>query len=371
MSDTLALQWNIRGYRANYADLLKLIQTYSPMVVCLQETLLGLNTPTPPSGYAAHFTSPAANARPGTGLATIVNKAVACTPIPLQTTLQAQAHRVGLKRPVTICNLYISPNELLSCALLVNLIGQLPAPYLLVGDLNAKHPLWGGEIADGRGGHVETFLLTSDIALLNTGEPTHFHTQTASLSAIDLSFCSPILSPDLAWHVLKEPCGSDHFPIIITTPHPEDTSSICRYIMRKANWPLFTAYTDTPLPPQDASCDEMVEYFNAALLHAADLSIPTSKGAPRKIRTPWWNDQCELAKRQRRRAFNRYQRTQTIADKITYSRETAKARHTYFLSRRESWENFVSTINVNTPMTKVWSRIRKMMGKYNSHPPQP
>ena len=143
MSDTLVLQWNIRGYRANYAELLKLTQTYNPMVVCLQETLLGLYKPTFPSGYKAHFISPNADARPGTGLATIVHQAITCTPVPLQTTLQAQAHRVGLKRPVTVCNLYISPNELLSCALLTNLVGQLPAPYLLVGDLNAKHPLWG------------------------------------------------------------------------------------------------------------------------------------------------------------------------------------------------------------------------------------
>ena len=369
MSDTLVLQWNIRGYRANYAELLKLTQTYNPMVVCLQETLLGLYKPTFPSGYKAHFISPNDDARPGTGLATIVNQAITCTPIPLQTTLQAQAHRVGLKRPVTVCNLYISPNELLSCALLTNLVGQLPAPYLLVGDLNAKHPLWGGDIADGRGGHVESFFLSSDIALLNTGEPTHFHTQTASFSAIDLAFCSPILSPDLAWQVLEEPYGSDHFPITITTLHPEDTSTARRYIMRKANWQSFTACTATPPPPQNISCDEMVEHFNNILLHAANLSIPVTKGTPRKVRTPWWNDLCEIAKRRRRRAFNRYRRTKAEADKITLSRETAKARNTYFLSRKESWEKFVSSINVNTPMSKVWSRIRKMTGNYNSHPP--
>ena len=149
---------------------------------------------------------------------------------------------------------------------------------------------------------METFLLTSDIALLNTGEPTHFHTQTSSLSAIDLSFCSPVLFPDLTWQVLEEPHGSDHFPITITTLHPEDTSSTRRYIMRKANWPMFNACTTTPLPPRDVPCDEMVEYFNNTLIHAADLSILITKGAPRKIRTPWWNDTCEMAKRRRKRA---------------------------------------------------------------------
>lgn len=53
MSDTLVFHWNIRGYHANYAELLKLTQTYNPMVVGLQETLLALYKPNLLSEYKA------------------------------------------------------------------------------------------------------------------------------------------------------------------------------------------------------------------------------------------------------------------------------------------------------------------------------
>ena len=34
------LQWNCRGIRANYEELLLLLNKYNPKVVCLQETFL-------------------------------------------------------------------------------------------------------------------------------------------------------------------------------------------------------------------------------------------------------------------------------------------------------------------------------------------
>ena len=55
-------------------------------------------------------------------------------------TLQAVAARVALSKAVTVCNIYIPPSVDVSLSDLEQLIQQLPAPFVLVGDFNAHSP---------------------------------------------------------------------------------------------------------------------------------------------------------------------------------------------------------------------------------------
>lgn len=130
------------------------------------------------------------------------------------------------------------------------------------------------------------------------------------------------------------------------------------YIMRKANLRWFTACTAILLPPQTMPCDEIVKYFMNVLLHTADIS-PMTRGKTRKIRILEWSSLCEIAKQE----WNWYWHTTTEPDKIMYKWKMAKAQNTCHLSQLESRESFVSSINVNTPISKVWSHTRKVTGK--------
>ncbi len=70
---------------------------------------------------------------------------------------------------------------------LVNLINQLPTPFLVVGDVNAHSPLWGSSRTCRRGAILESVIDTMNLAILNTGEPTHFAVATNSSTAIDVA----------------------------------------------------------------------------------------------------------------------------------------------------------------------------------------
>ena len=74
--DNLIVQWNIRGFRKNYAELITLLKEHNPIVICLQETELGTMTPKVSRGYTAHYKSHP-HGRPGTGLETLVHQSVA------------------------------------------------------------------------------------------------------------------------------------------------------------------------------------------------------------------------------------------------------------------------------------------------------
>ena len=73
----------------------------------------------------------------------------------------------------------------------MQLVNQLPPPYIILGDFNAKHQLWGNDRTDERGQVIEQFINATNICILNTGQHTYFHVANGSSSAIDLSLCSP------------------------------------------------------------------------------------------------------------------------------------------------------------------------------------
>ena len=76
------LQWNIRGCRANYENVLVLIKDIQPVVVSLQETMHENRVLRGPKGYRAYIdSSPRAGA--GTSLATFIRHDIPAYAVPI------------------------------------------------------------------------------------------------------------------------------------------------------------------------------------------------------------------------------------------------------------------------------------------------
>ena len=355
------VQWNIQGFNSKYEEYIE-IKKKKPAVMCFQETMLGNVVPASPRGYSIYAHSASDQPIPGTGLVCIIRDDVAHYPIPLNTTLQAMAFRIRLRKDITICNMYIQ-HQNLAFNDIQDLYNQLPKPAVMLGDFNARHTLWGDHQINQRGRTMEDFIMQNDVGMLNNGQPTHFHAQTATESAIDLSIVSSELLIDMAWLVSDCLRGSDHYPIYITD-NTEEIELQPRYIIAKADWPLFNTLTYMQLNIEDKNVNELVDIFTNTVQSAAEHSIPQTSGGVRRCPVPWWNAQCTLANAERKRTLRRYQRTRLIADKVTYSRARAKARYIKRQARRLSWQQYVTSINSNTSSTKVWKRINKIRGKY-------
>ena len=109
---------------------------------------------------------------PGNGHAIMIRISTAHTILPPNTKLQTMACRVGITNTFTICILYLHSNE---NPPIQDLINQLPPPFLILGDINGRHPSWDGDRTDQHGLTVESLFLNNDINILNTGSMTHFH----------------------------------------------------------------------------------------------------------------------------------------------------------------------------------------------------
>ena len=136
----------------------------------------------------------------------------------MNTPLQAMAARVTLNKFVTFCSIHLPPPDHVAKTDVINLIEQLPSPFVLLGDFNGHSPVWSNESYNSRGQMLEDLFSEMDLCILNDG----------STSALDISICGPSLVLDYEWNTHEDLCGSDHFPVILTSNAVDANQQCCR-----------------------------------------------------------------------------------------------------------------------------------------------
>ncbi|GFT53027.1 uncharacterized protein TNCV_2631481 [Trichonephila clavipes] len=134
------------------------------------------------------------------------------TVVTLHTSLQAVAVRIHIHSLVTVCCVYLPPNDVVPQVDLNQLVSQLPAPFILLGDFNGHSPLWGHDDTNSRGRQIEQLISDHCLCLLNNDEKTYFHAPTRTFHSLDLAICSPTLLPMLNFDLHN----SDHFPLLVS-----------------------------------------------------------------------------------------------------------------------------------------------------------
>ena len=64
---------------------------------------------------------------------------------------------------------------------------------------------------------LEDLFSEMDLCILNDGSAACIHLATGSTSALDVSICAPSLVLVYEWKLHEDLCGSDHFPVILTS----------------------------------------------------------------------------------------------------------------------------------------------------------
>ena len=289
--------------------------------------------------------------------------------------------QIHVDKKVTLCSLYLEPGleerlfdragnpRQLDLTDLQNLIDQLPSPFILMGDFNAKHTLWGSNVCDRWGNLIEQLLDDNDIVLMNNGSPTRYDVYHNTSSAIDLSICSSELVLDYQWSVDRHLYGSDHWPIHLKLVHNLPSPCLPKWKIEEADW---NTYTRTTTMEKDYS--EFTSPVNA-YQHLTNLisdkavkCIPRTAGMPRRPAVPWWNKKCAIARKVTRTCFRRYLRSPCEANRIAYARARAKQKRVIKKAKRTSWKKYISELSSKTPSSEIWSKIRKLQGKFVPSP---
>ena len=101
------IQWNCRGLRSNYNEILLLLSLLSPSVFCLQETFLKTDDQLNIRDFNTYNYIYSEGQRPSGGSSKLVHSSCPQREIKLVTNLQAIAVSVTLDKEITICSVYI------------------------------------------------------------------------------------------------------------------------------------------------------------------------------------------------------------------------------------------------------------------------
>lgn len=356
------IQWNCRGVIKRYCDIGLLLQN-DPICLCLQETKFSPDQVYSRRGYNIVRYDVSDAQRACGGVAIFLKDNIPYREIAIQSVnLQVVAVEILLPKKLTVCNLYL-PNQNWQTDDLDKIIAQLPKPFVVTGDFNAHSPLWGSTKRDTKGISLENWLDRDDIVLLNDGSHTSFNTISNCFDAIDLSFSSSALASSLKWTVVQDLHNSDHFPILIEVECQEPAKSIPRrWILERANWQDFRNKLVKPSINDPKSITECI-------ITAAETSIPKSSGRPLRRIVPWWNAEVENSIKNKKTSLNRFKKSPTIDNLIAFKKARAKARKIVLESKRNSWNNFTSTISSNTNINEIWRKVKAISGNSISHPP--
>ena len=192
------IQWNCGGIKPNYEEIKCIMTNYNPNIICLQETLLNETDNITFKGYNTYNqTNRSARDNWQTGSTSIIIKnQIPHAVRPPQTNLQAIALKVSLHQTITICTIYISPKHKLNKTEIENLMEPLPTPIILMGDFNAHSKMWGYNDINLTGKILESILESPELCILDDKTHSYLHPGAWTISAIDLTLCSPLIFMD-------------------------------------------------------------------------------------------------------------------------------------------------------------------------------
>ena len=364
MTPNSILQWNINGYRAKNLALLNILQEYSPKVIALQETKVDSDVYMKIKGFDNIYRKDRDNH--GGGVCIAIHNSIPSQAIKVNTNLEIVACRVMFKNyKLTVCNVYFNNNADITYDAL-NIIKSLPTPILVLGDVNAKHPVWGSNQSDTRGTVINDWVLDNEFFIINDGSPTRYCIGSNTYSHIDISMTNISQSNKFKWQTITNRLVSDHFPILID--HEFEglyKSKLPRWIMEKADW---NGYRDNTNIPLDIShVNNPCETITSILKNSATEHIPKSSSIINtKYSNCWWDENCSEATHNAKKQFNKIKRVSTPDDVEAYLELEEIVKTTLLNAKSESWNKYVATITRTTSIKEIWNKINSISGKSNN-----
>ncbi len=178
--------------------------------------------------------------------------------------------------------------------------------------------------------YCEKIISDNDLCIYNDGSSTYIHPATGSMTAIDLSLCTLSLFLDYIWEVHEDLCGSDHFPTFLHLNEVGNNDTIQTWKFRKADWPEFKIICSDELTPDHTKNirENKVEIYTSSLHFIAEVTIQKTPVVPKKLNKPLWNEACEEAVKERRRALRVFQKKPSQVNLDHFKLKYARARRT-------------------------------------------
>jgi len=359
------LQWNACSLNRRTAELRDFLAgSVAFDVICVQETFLkeGHNYKLP--GYAAIRKDRVEGKRGG--VATFIRDNMSYSVLDSHADFEAITVKIKTRNGyITVVNIYIPPEPEINFSNFESFL--MHRNMVLVGDLNAKHRIWGSPASDTRGNRIEELLDRQNLCVINDGRPTYVR-PGCEPSHLDVTVASNNLALGCTWGVGDSTLGSDHLPTFTTMSEVgfHEELSLPRWRFDTADWDKFKRSCKELIMCDDVASED-VDLFNArltnAIVRSAEGSIKKTKGRGNRLKpVPYWNEQCKMAINRRNRARRKMQTTRELNDCVEYKRLKGIAQNTIKQASRGYWQDYCNTLKRTSNLAGVWKKSRQMNG---------
>lgn len=196
------------------------------------------------------------------------------------------------KRSITFIVVYSPPRSPVPCAL-INYVASLQNHYIIAGDFNARHIVYGDTTTSTKGSAFENII---------TATPTLYRLFSTSHTFVGWSGCSQpdhiLASTSLATHLsdvqVEDSITSDHLPIttiLRTGTRYRDTNTHTIVDWKHTNWEEFNTILDSslnsiPTPDSTDQIDAAVDSLSTAFKKAKDKAVPKKEINPSRPTLP-------------------------------------------------------------------------------------
>ncbi|XP_018360461.1 PREDICTED: uncharacterized protein LOC108759487 [Trachymyrmex cornetzi] len=241
---------------------------------------------------------------------------------------------------LTLIGAYRHPNVPTSAATISSITSFLNShePAILLGDMNAHHPMWGGT----------------------------YTSPTGRLLAQDLAIASSHISPLCDTRILPDLLGSDYHPVEVSVNCLVRTSSVfsCKIKLTKEQWSEVESklhnmansisQTIKDINPNDpvSQYNTFMELISTSFEHFSPSKPPpstktvrasfTSKGLPP---APWWTPECSSAVKNRSDALKNFKSHPSWDNYVYYRSVVTQTRKTLRKAKRNNWRSFCNSLN--------------------------
>lgn len=301
----------------------------------------------------------------GGGLIFIIHNSIQFStitlPSPQDETSPIEQHGIEITSGTTkisIANIYIPPAS--SCSSDTNIaIDHLLNDNLdvILGDINAHHPLWFSIIqTDTRGNDIADQINDSNFGILNDQAPTRSAGDV--VSSPDITLVHPNLLMSTNWSV-QTALGSDHLPIIIEfqrdVEKEHDTKKT--YVnFAKANWLGFTTKLEELVShaPPLLNMQKGERNFRRNIVTAAKEFIPA--GCIREKRPNFPTEAAEIA--EQRDNLRRTDPTNPNIRILSNQVNNIVRNHL-----RDKWRSYLDKCEFNQNTNNLWRVIKRLSNK--------
>lgn len=360
MSDNLKiLHININSVNSKIKELKHLTTKNNYDLVLLNETKLDTDK-TPPTipNYQCYYKNRTAN---GGGVAIYIKSSLDAKEMNIKSTYETVALEIGEILIIAVYNPKvggIKDNEIMQ------LINSHPRS-IIIGDLNARHPLWGDTKSNANGRALAKISNRNELEVIAPDEPTCYLKKTSSI--IDLAVTKKV---NVNAIFTLDDLSTEHRPVEI---HLGNIRNIHRlpekeiYNYEKADWPTFKKsivaeiHVNVNLNTSD-EIDEAIDQITKTIQKAIKKSIPRSElkqnPLPADIR-----DKI----RQRNKARRQVQRNPTKTNKMDYAHKKFILERALNSYNEEQWNKRI--LRDAKKHGNVWRLIKYRKGTNNTKIP--